>query len=125
MTKERLALGIYGEEAAIAFLKERGYRLVCRNYKTFLGEIDIIADDHGTCCFIEVKTRTSEMFGLPQEAVSARKQYKLSQIAALFLKERNLLDCKARFDVVSVICPGVKAVTKIQLFKNAFEARKG
>lgn len=119
MSKQNLYLGKSGEEAATNFLKENGYKILVRNYKTKLGEVDIIALDKDTLCFIEVKTRYSLKFGSPLEAVSKFKQRQISKAALKFLKENNLLNKRARFDVVSVIYSD--EVPKLDLVKNAFE----
>ena len=119
MSKAHLYLGKSGEEAAVNFLKNNGYRILARNYKTKLGEIDIIARDKDTLCFIEVKTRHSDRYGLPAEAVSLPKQRQIAKAALFFLKERNLLEKKARFDVVSVLYS--EGAAKTDLIKNAFE----
>ena len=68
--------GALAEEKAQAFLKQKGYRIVRCNYRKPCGEIDIIAQDKDVIVFIEVKTRTSEEFGLPCQAVDKRKQEK-------------------------------------------------
>ena len=119
MSKQNLYLGKSGEESAVGFLKKSGYKIVVKNYKTKLGEIDIIAHDKDTIAFIEVKTRRSDRFGLPQEAVLSAKQRQMAKAALVFLKENNLLDKKARFDVVSVMYS--QGVPKLDLIKNAFE----
>ncbi len=119
MSKKNLLLGRLGEEQAERFLKEKGYKILSRNFKTKLGEIDIIALDKDTHCFVEVKTRSSLRFGEPQEAVSARKQGQISRAALLFLKDHDLLDQRARFDVVAVDFSEGKA--KFDLIKNAFD----
>lgn len=119
MSKQDLYLGKKGEERAIDLLKDNGYKILVRNYKTKLGEIDIIASDKGTICFIEVKTRQSERFGLPIEAISASKQRQISKVALTYLKEKKLLDKKARFDVVSILYS--QDTPRLDLIKNAFE----
>lgn len=122
MSKENLYLGKGGEEAAVNLLKEKGYKILAKNYKTRLGEIDIIASDKDTLCFIEVKTRASLRFGLPQEAISRFKRRQISKAALNFLKQNNLLDKKARFDVVSAIYSG--GSFELGLIQNAFELDK-
>lgn len=117
--KQNLYLGKKGEEEAARLLKDNGYRILLNNYKTKLGEIDIIACDKDTICFIEVKARYSDRFGLPSEAILSHKQRQISKAALAFLKENNLLDKKARFDVVSVLYS--KEGPKLDLIKNAFE----
>lgn len=119
MSKQHLYLGSLGEEAAVGLLKENGYKILSRNYKDSLGEIDIVARDKDTFCFVEVKTRNSLSFGLPQEAVSRAKQRQISKAALGFLKKNNLLDKKARFDVVSVVYSGDKP--QLDLIKDAFD----
>lgn len=120
MSKQNLYLGRSGEELAARFLKKNGYKIILRNYKNRFGEIDIIARDKDALCFIEVKTRSSDRFGLPQEAISAFKKRQLTKVALGFLKEKVLLNVKARFDVVAVI-DSAEGNIKTELIKDAFE----
>jgi putative endonuclease len=122
VSKQNIYLGKSGEDTALNFLKENGYKILAKNYKTKLGEVDIIAYDKDTLCFIEVKTRGSLRFGSPQEAVSHFKQRQISKVALQFLKRNNLLNKKARFDVVSVIYAEDKPA--FDLIKNAFELKE-
>ena len=119
MSKRNITLGQRGEDLAVDFLKKKGYKILRRNFKTRLGEIDIIGLDQDTYCFVEVKTRNSLRFGDPQEAVSFPKQRQISKAALLFLKENHLLNALARFDVVSVFCSD--NTPQFNLIKNAFE----
>jgi len=112
-------LGKSGEEFAVGLLKQNGYKIIARNYKTKLGEIDIIAGDKDTICFIEVKLRSSDRFGIPQEAVLAKKQRQISRASLLYLKDNDLLNKKARFDVVAIIYSKSKPI--LNLIKNAFD----
>lgn len=123
MSRERLNLGRSGEDRAEALLRESHYRILARNYRTRLGEIDIVARDRDTVCFIEVKTRHSDRFGSPKEAIGPDKQRRMGRAALLFLKEHKLLDQKARFDVVSV-WEG-DCGRKPELIKDAFELESG
>lgn len=123
MTFERIHLGKSGEDAALDFLRGRGYAVVARNYRTRAGEIDIIAYDRDTVCFIEVKTRRSGACGCAHEAVSAVKRRKISRTALWYLKEKNLLNRKARFDVVAVT--GEHEPFTVDIIKNAFELEAG
>jgi len=122
VSKQNLYLGKKGEDAAVGLLKQNGYKIISRNFKTKLGEVDIIAFDKDTYCFIEVKTRNSLKFGSPLESVSFSKQRQISKAALVFLKERNLLDKKARFDVVSIVYSD--NLPKLDLVKNAFELQE-
>ena len=119
MTEERLSLGKRGEEIASAFLIKSGYKIKERNYRSPLGEIDIIAMDKKTLVFIEVKTRSSNLFGHPSHAVGKRKQQQIIKTALYYISEKKLHGKAARFDVVSVLLSGEKAETEV--IKNAFE----
>lgn len=119
MSRQNIFLGKSGEEAAVGLLIKKGYKILARNYKSKFGEIDIIAKEGDTFCFIEVKTRRSDRFGFPQDAVQARKQMQISKAALGFLQENSLLDRKARFDVISVM--HAEDGSKMDLIKDAFE----
>ncbi len=119
MSREKQELGVSAEYQAAEFLKAQGYKILARNYRSKLGEIDIIALEKDTICFVEVKSRTSDRFGLPQEAITYVKRKKIAQTALGFLREKKLLGRKARFDVVSIIYS--LGLPKIDLIRNAFE----
>lgn len=120
MSKARQILGKTGEAIAERFLESRGYKILERNYKSKLGEIDIIACDKDTFCFVEVKMRTQDSFGSPLEAITARKQHQISKAALGYLKEHGFLTESARFDVVA-ITKDIAHSPQIDLIKNAFE----
>lgn len=120
MTHERLDLGKLGEEQAVVRLKNEGYRILARNYHNTFGEIDIIARDGKTLCFVEVRTRTKDWHGHPLESISSIKQRKIIRAARGYLMEQNTQDIDARFDVVAVI-PDEAGGFKVELIKNAFE----
>jgi len=115
----RTRLGRTGEDLAFKFLKRKGYHILERNYKSPLGEIDIIAREGRTLVFVEVKTRSTSDFGTAKWAVNIRKQRKVSLVALDYLKRRSLLDHPARFDVVAVDLD--QEDKKIELFQNAFD----
>ena len=96
-------LGSEGEELAVKFLKKKGYTIIARNYKTNIGEVDIIAKDGDTIVFVEVKTRTNDTFGYPFEAVNRNKRKKLKNLALLYLKKQRQ-EFAVRFDVISISC---------------------
>lgn len=111
-------LGSKGEDLAVKFLKNKGYKIVSRNFKTPIGEVDIIAEDGKTIVFVEVKTRSDDSFGRPFEAVNHRKREKLKKLALFYLKHhRN--DMPLRFDVLSIEMDGDKS--KIEHIVDAFE----
>ena len=107
-------LGNSGEEIALKYLKNNGYKILFSNFKTQIGEIDIIAKENGVIVFVEVKTRTSNYFGLPREAVNAHKQYKIRQVATQYLKKYSDVDNACRFDVIEIL------EGKITHLKNCF-----
>jgi putative endonuclease len=113
------SLGIKGEDLAVKFLKKKGYRILSRNYKTPLGEIDIVAEDGETLVFVDVKTRTDDAFGLPFEAVNHRKREKLRKVALYYLKNVRRKDVASRFDVLSIEAGGSK--NEIEHILDAFE----
>jgi putative endonuclease len=94
-------LGPEGEDIAVRYLQGKGLTIVQRNYKTPMGEADIIAEDQGTIVFIEVKTRSNEKFGEPFEAVNTRKRGKLKKIALYYQKKLGS-ERRIRFDVISI-----------------------
>lgn len=96
------AVGSKGEEAAACYLRERGYKILHRNYRTPVGEADIIAVDNEILVFVEVKTRRGTLFGEPFEAVDSRKQAKIRKIALYYLKLHKL-EKQVRFDVMSIV----------------------
>jgi putative endonuclease len=112
-------LGSEGEDLAVRFLQKKGYRIVARNYKTPVGEIDIIARDGDTIVFVEVKTRTDISFGYPFEAVNKRKRQKLKNLALLYLKRQGK-ESPVRFDVLSIFCMD-NGKKDIEHIKDAFE----
>jgi putative endonuclease len=119
MTQERLSLGKKGEDLAIAQLRALKYRILERNFKCALGEIDIIAREKDTLVFVEVKTRRTRDFGGPAAAVNARKQRQLSRVALTYFNMKKLPQMPARFDVVAVeLTP---PAPRIEVLRDAFE----
>ncbi len=94
--------GFAGEISAIKYLENKKYKIIHKNYKNHLGEIDIIAKHKAFIVFIEVKARQTLAFGRPSEAVNARKQNKIKNIASLFLIKNKLSESACRFDVVEI-----------------------
>jgi putative endonuclease len=99
------ALGRRGEELALEYFRRKGLRIVEGGFRLFRGEIDIIAYDGDTLVFIEVKTRATTEFGLPEEAVTPAKQSQIRKIARGFLIDRGLGEPDCRFDVLAILVP--------------------
>ncbi len=119
MTRHKQRTGRLGEDLAVRHLRRKGYKIIERNFRTRLGEIDIIARHKDQLVFIEVKARKSANYGDPKFAVTARKQRKISMVALAYLKQHHDLETSARFDVVT-IQPDADA-PKIEVIANAFE----
>lgn len=102
--QRRDQIGRRGEALAESYLKRKGYKILERNWEGKTGEIDIIAQDKKTTVMVEVKTRASEKFGEGVEAVDARKQKHLINVAAEYLQQQKPKKKKTavRFDVVSI-----------------------
>jgi len=113
-------LGDRGERAAVRYLKQHGYQILARQYKTDYGELDVIALDQETVVFVEVKTRKTVAKGQPFEAVTQQKQRQLTRLAAAFLKKHQLLQHPARFDVISIVWQSEQNRPDLQHFQNAF-----
>jgi putative endonuclease len=120
MEDTRKALGVKGEDLAVKYLKKKGFKVIERNYHCPWGEIDLIAREKDILVFVEIKSRISSAFGLPQDAVDRFKQKKIIQAAKAYLAEHHLTeDIPARFDVVAIhLTP---AGPDIELIKDAFQ----
>lgn len=94
------SVGIAGEERAAAFLTAKGFRIIERNFRTRLGEIDIIAWHGETLVFLEVKHWASFGFAEMEYAIDRRKQRRIIEVSKWFLKQKALGDCTIRYDVV-------------------------
>lgn len=116
---EKRRLGFWGERKAAKFLKKSGYKILSRNFKCRAGEIDIIALKGDTIAFVEVKTRTSDYFGEPCEAVDLTRQRRYCNAAEQFIRLNciGFNDYVLRFDIIEIKC-GV-----INHIENAFEWR--
>ncbi len=112
--------GDRAEDAAVALLEGKGYRIRARNWRCREGEVDIVAEDGETICFVEVRMRSSDTWGDPSLTVSWSKQRKVVRTALRYLFEQRLSKRMVRFDVVSVVGKGAAAV--LEHIPNAFDA---
>lgn len=123
---EKLSLGVRGEALAARYLEAHGYRIVLTNFKVpvgrnragaaVTGEIDIVALEHRTLCFIEVKTRRSEDFAPAIAAVDKQKMRQITRTARVFRRLFAVTDMAIRYDVVTILAPR-NAEPKITLTK--------
>ncbi|MBQ9314567.1 MAG: YraN family protein [Clostridia bacterium] len=104
--KENKITGRIGEDFACQYLEKNHYQIIERNFVSYQGEIDIIALEDNEIVFIEVKTRTQTLCGLPSESVNKSKKKQLYKVAEYFLYANNLLNAKVRFDVIEIYLRG-------------------
>ena len=116
---ERMSLGMRGEDLACETLEENGYQVVARNVRCGRGEIDVVAWDQGTLCFVEVRTRQNTASGHPLETVNHTKQAKLVSSAQAYMDRWEGPWPELRFDVIGVVIDDGPSQT---LVKEAFEA---
>lgn len=102
VSQARHRLGALGERLAALHLEAKGYRILARNYRCRLGEIDIVAERDGCLTFVEVRTRRGQALGTPQESVTAAKQARLRALAQSYCQEHGLEGAHQRIDVVAV-----------------------
>jgi putative endonuclease len=95
-------LGRKGEDLAASYLRNLGWEIVERNYRTRLGEIDIVCRDRDSIVFVEVKTRTMTDFARPDQSVTQHKQAKLRRLAEDYLVQHRQESADVRFDVLGV-----------------------
>jgi putative endonuclease len=98
-------LGKAGERSAVSFLKNKGFDIIATNWRKEKAEADIIATYNGMLVIVEVKTRSTDYFGTPEEAVHTAKQRMMVRAAELYLEE-TAADMEVRYDVVSVVMSG-------------------
>ena len=118
MADRRLANALAGEDAAEARYRACGYRIVARNWRCRLGELDLVVERRGVLVFCEVKARRPGAFGGGYEAVTGRKQAKLRAVAEAFLGATRVRPHAVRFDVASVSIIGGRA--DVEVFEDAF-----
>lgn len=119
-------IGRLGEDYAAKYLRKKRYKILERNYRTKLGEIDIIAQDGSYTVFVEVKTRHTNPMTQPFEAVDFRKQRKLVRTAVIYSEEKRLYNHYFRFDVVEVFVDAEsKKCAGINHIEGAFEPENG
>lgn len=119
MTRAKDAVGAYGERVAVRYLVNQGMALLERNWRGTAGEIDIIVRDGDALVFCEVKTRRSETFGTPAEAVVPAKMRRLRRLAREWMAARGLRPRDVRFDVVSVR-PQASGAAQVEHLRGAF-----
>ena len=118
MADQRRQLGNWGEERAAGFLQAQGYRIIERNWRCSLGELDLIAWEGECLAFIEVRTRRGRAYGTPEESITTRKRAKLIALSQTYMQEHPHLRCNWRIDVVAVELRRA-SLPRINLIRNA------
>ncbi len=116
-----MTLGQRGEILGWKYLQDQGYEILEKNYRCKTGEIDVVARKNGRILFIEIKTRSGESFGTPEEAVDLRKQGRLVRAAEEYLARKGLETGKTGFEVLSVRWKSGEE-PEFRLIAEAFEA---
>lgn len=114
-SKHNKSLGKKGEDTACSYLKRQGWKILKRNWRNPYGEVDIIAEKDGVCAFIEVKTRLTDTYGAPSEAVQNKRKLKYIQGANYYFYGKDP-DCTVRFDIIEIFCGEANHI------ENAFTA---
>jgi putative endonuclease len=114
----RRALGHSSEDRAAAFIEKRGYRILARNKRFKIGEIDIVAKDGETLVFVEVRSRSDPSHVHPAETITSKKKRQIIRAAMAYCQDEGIADTMIRFDVIVVLGPE----NTIELIQNAFDA---
>jgi putative endonuclease len=111
MTDARRALGQAGEDRAASWYRARGYEVRDRNWRCRDGELDLVVSRGRTLVFVEVKTRRTDRFGIPAEAITAVKQRRIRGLARRYLEATGARPAALRFDVVSILGGQLEVLT--------------
>jgi putative endonuclease len=111
-------LGRYGEELAQEYLAEKGLRILETNYRFHHAEVDIVAEEEDLLVFCEVKTRSDDAFGAPEQAITQLKAQQIRKVAGAYLTKHNIRDRQCRFDVIGILVSG--GVVRLNHMRNAF-----
>jgi putative endonuclease len=120
MPCDRRGFGLEGEDATAKLLESQGYAIRSRNFRCRYGELDLVAEKDDILCFVEVRMRSSAIWGDPSNSISWSKQRRVVKAALHYLLAYGLRNKMVRFDVVSVIGRGRDAV--LEHLPNAFDA---
>ncbi len=115
----RNQVGITGEKIARKYLAKKGYKILENNFRVSFGEIDIIAEKNNCICFIEVKSRNSNKFGIPEESITSYKKNKIIKVAKSYIKNKRIEKKLFRFDIITLrFCNHLSV--EIRHIENAF-----
>lgn len=122
-SRARKNLGDSGERVAALFLRQCGYEILERNYRTRVGELDLVARDRDGIVFVEVRTRRGNAYGAPEETLTSKKRGKLVAMALHFLAaNQEYADCAWRIDLVAIELDRNGRIARMEVIKNAVES---
>jgi putative endonuclease len=115
---DRYALGVIGEQMAAKYLTDKNYEIISKNvFYANVGELDIVAKDGQTLVFVEVRTRSDNMFGHPLETLTKAKQQKIVKASRRYIQEYKIPASSFRYDVIAILNENIEHIT------NAFYAK--
>jgi len=116
--QSRRVTGRQGEDQACSELERLGYQIIERGWRCAHGEIDIIAQDGSCLAFVEVKTRHGQKAGLPEEALDKRKWTRITELAEIYLAERELADVDWRIDLVAIELDSAHHIKRLNVVRG-------
>ena len=120
---KRAEVGAWGEETATRYLEDKGYKIVARHFTHRIGELDIVAAKNQRIIFVEVKTRTNNRFGAPEDAIGWSKQEKLRRVSDVYMLKHHLYNVPRQIDSVAVMYDRMTKETKIRHLENVVGGR--
>lgn len=117
MKAQNRSTGNFGENLAAEALIKKGYQILARNFSNKFGEIDIIAQDKNIIVFAEVKTKTSILYGAPEDMVGKNKLARVRQMATIYLQGKSI---PCRIDVVAIVLNPDKSVSRLTHYENVY-----
>lgn len=118
-------LGPLAEAIAEERLRELGYCILDRNWRTREGEVDLIAREGEVIVFVEVRARRTRAYGLPEESLTPKKKGRLMKTALAYLADKNLQEMDCRFDLVAIECSKEGGVVRLEHYQDVMEADMG
>ncbi len=114
----KIIIGKFGQKLAAEFLLKRGYKIINQNFYTRFGELDLVAQNEDQIVFVEVKTRSTQKFGLPEDALTKNKKEKMTSAALEFLEKNTINHDNYRFDLIAIEIDGKNKKAFIRQYKN-------
>jgi len=123
-SRSTVSVGNKGEQYAVEYLKNKGYKIISQHYRYQRGEIDIIARITQLLVFVEVKANCGTLYGEPEERVDKKKQEQLSKVARGYIFDNKIENVDFRFDVIGIKMNSDLSLVSIKQFEDAFWANR-